>query len=176
MWIRFTARACVLQRERHVNTFKQSYLAKGKIAPVVVLLHEAKHMILHWRIRTGSDWWFSKILRIRTGSDSIVLDQDWTRTEKFHSPLISASHQHANVKNASPCCGQWCHSWVRLGGGHRGRVLSTSSDVPHIFLFRFCNILVSHQAVPLTFYNKIALIVPLLPSVFPLDLVFSYFI
>jgi len=28
-------------------------------------------MILHWRIRTGSDWWFSKNLRIRTGSDSI---------------------------------------------------------------------------------------------------------
>jgi len=32
-------------------------------------------MILHWRIRTGSD--------------SISSDQDWTRTEKFHSPLIS---------------------------------------------------------------------------------------
>jgi len=27
---------------------------------------------------------------------------------------------------------------------------------PHIFLFRFRNILVSHQAVSLTFYNKIA--------------------
>ena len=26
----------------------------------------------------------------RTGSDSILSDQDWTRTEKFHSPLISA--------------------------------------------------------------------------------------
>jgi len=26
-------------------------------------------MILHWRIRTGSDWWFSKILR--TGLDRI---------------------------------------------------------------------------------------------------------
>jgi len=25
----------------------------------------------------------------RTGSDSILSDQDWTRTEKFHSPLIS---------------------------------------------------------------------------------------
>ena len=46
-------------------------------------------MVLHWRIRTGSDWWFSKILRIRTGSDSILSDQDWTHTEKFHSPLIS---------------------------------------------------------------------------------------
>jgi len=28
---------------------------------------------------------------------------------------------------------------------------------PHIFLFRLRNILVSYQAVPLTFYNKIAL-------------------
>jgi len=27
---------------------------------------------------------------------------------------------------------------------------------PHFFLFRFRNILVSHQAVSLTFYNKIA--------------------
>jgi len=49
-------------------------------------------MILHWRIRTGSDWWFSKILRIRTGSDSISSDQNWTRTEKFHSSLISDDH------------------------------------------------------------------------------------
>jgi len=56
--------------------FNQSYLAKGKITPVVALPYEAKHiyMILHWRIRTGSDWWFSKILRIRTGSDSILSD------------------------------------------------------------------------------------------------------
>jgi len=34
---------------------------------------------------------FSKILRIRTGSDSISSYQDWTRTEKFHSLLISAT-------------------------------------------------------------------------------------
>jgi len=35
--------------------FNQSYLAKGKIAPVVALPHEAKYkyMILHWR--TGLD-------------------------------------------------------------------------------------------------------------------------
>jgi len=48
-------------------------------------------MILHWRIRTGSDCWFSKILWSRTGSDSILLDQDWIWIEKFHSPLISGS-------------------------------------------------------------------------------------
>jgi len=47
------------------------------------------YMVLHGRIRTGADWWFSKILRNRTGSDSICVDQDWTRTEKSHSLLIS---------------------------------------------------------------------------------------
>ena len=74
--------------------FTQSYLAEGKIALAVLLLHEAKEkwMILHWRIRNGSDWWFSKILRIRSGSDSISSDQDWTRTEKIHSTLISAAY------------------------------------------------------------------------------------
>jgi len=30
-----------------------------------------------------------KNLQIRTGSDSILSDQDWTWTENFHSPLIS---------------------------------------------------------------------------------------
>jgi len=43
----------------------------------------------------------------------------------------------------------------------RPPTFSDSEDIichaPHIFLFRFRNILVSHQAVPLTFYNKIAL-------------------
>jgi len=46
-------------------------------------------MISHWCVRTGSDWWFSKIMRIRTGSDSIFANQDGTRTEIFVSPLIS---------------------------------------------------------------------------------------
>ena len=78
--------------------FNQSYLAEGKINPVVFCLTKAKYkyMILHWQIKTGSDWWFKKILRIRTGSDSIFLDQDWTRTEKFGSPLISATNHFAN--------------------------------------------------------------------------------
>ena len=35
--------------------------------------------------------------------------------------------------------------------------LDITCHVPHIFRFRFRNILVSYQAVPLTFYNKIAL-------------------
>jgi len=53
-------------------------------------------MIFHWRTRTGSDWWFSKIWQTRTGSVSILSDRDWTRIEKFHSPLISGSHQRWN--------------------------------------------------------------------------------
>ena len=88
-----------LMRQKHCwnyFAFNQSYLAEGKIAPVVILPYETKwkYLLLHWRIRTGWDWWFSKILRIRTGSDSILSDQDWTRTEKFHSPLISAVQLH----------------------------------------------------------------------------------
>ena len=38
------------------------------------------------------NWLFSKILQIRTGSDSFLSDQDWTQTEKFHSPLISGMY------------------------------------------------------------------------------------
>jgi len=74
-----------------------------------------KWMILHWWIRTGSDWWFSKNLRIRTGSDSILSDQDWTRTENIHSPLIFALHHlaiAAPAKSSSPMsrCQEmlWC--------------------------------------------------------------------
>ena len=55
-------------------------------------------------------------------------------------------------------------AWAQLGGGHGGRVpptFSESGDIIYLVLpvsfFRFLNILVSHQAVPLTFYNKIAL-------------------
>ena len=40
-------------------------------------------MVLHVRIRTGSDSWFSKNLHIRIGSDSTFSDQDWTQTENF---------------------------------------------------------------------------------------------
>jgi len=54
-------------------------------------LGKIKYMFLHWRTRTGFNQWFSKILRIRTGSDSNFVDQVWTRTEKFHNPLISAT-------------------------------------------------------------------------------------
>jgi len=42
-------------------------------------------MILHWRIRTGSDQNFAD----QDWIGLILSGQDWTRTEKFHSPLIS---------------------------------------------------------------------------------------
>ena len=57
-----------------------------------------KYMVLYGRIRTGLGRWFSKILRIRTGSDSTFADQNWTRTEKFHSPLISGKKQPKHVE------------------------------------------------------------------------------
>jgi len=55
-----------------------------------------------------------------------------------------------------------CMGAIRWGTwGASPPTFSDSGDtichVPHILLFRFCNILVSHQAVPPTFYNKIAL-------------------
>jgi len=40
----------------------------------------------------------------RTGSDSILSDQDKTRTEKFHSPLISDVHTPLRPVTA-PLCG-----------------------------------------------------------------------
>jgi len=51
-----------------------------------------------------------------------------------------------------------------LGEGHGARAPTHffkkwgyNMPCPPHFIFRFHNILVSHQAVPLTFYNKIAL-------------------
>ena len=52
-------------------------------------LGKIKNHDLHGQIRNGSGWWFSKILLTRSGSDSILSDQDWTGTEKFHTRLIS---------------------------------------------------------------------------------------
>ena len=66
-------------------------------------MRQNKNTFLFWQIRTGSDWWFSKILRIRTGSDSILSEQDWTRTEKFHSPLFSG----LGLEGFRP----WSRSW-----------------------------------------------------------------
>ena len=71
---------CLMRQKHCCNyfAFNQSYLVKGKIAPLVLWPHEAKqkYMILRWRIRTGSDRWFSKILQ--TGLDGIQFH--WIRT------------------------------------------------------------------------------------------------
>jgi len=93
-------------------------------------------MVLQGQVRTGSYWWFSKILLIRTGSDLIFGDQDCTRTEKFHSPLISAGNDHGVVlkvllhgKLRQKLCGTMCarrvitiqnvcHAWVILMTTH----------------------------------------------------------
>jgi len=48
-------------------------------------------MILHWRNRTGSDWWFSKICGSGLHQIQFFADWDWTRTEKFHNPLNCAT-------------------------------------------------------------------------------------
>ena len=62
------------------NSSSSSFASWGKIK-------------IHVFTLADQDWigpMILKILRIRTGSDSILSDQGWTRTEKFHSPLISA--------------------------------------------------------------------------------------
>ena len=53
-------------------------------------------MISHWRIRTVSDRWFSKILRIRPGSDSISTDQTGLGLENItvRWSLIPISSDH----------------------------------------------------------------------------------
>jgi len=61
----------------------------SKRLPIFCLMRENKIHGFTW-----ADWdWIglmiSKILRIRTGSDSISADQDSTLTEKLHSSLIS---------------------------------------------------------------------------------------
>jgi len=81
---------------------------------------ETKYWVLCGRIRTGSDLWFSKILQIRTSSDSTFADQDWTRTEKFHSPLIS---------------GAWTDFWFFRSGL---RLFPTGSGVWNRIRIGFC--------------------------------------
>jgi len=80
--------------------FNQSYLAKGKIAPVVLLLHEAKqkNMILHGRISTGSDWWFSKICG--SGRDRIQFDRIRTGIGLKNFPVRSSLPVRQNRKFA----------------------------------------------------------------------------
>ena len=54
-----------------------------------------------------------KNLEIRTGSDSILSDQDWTRTEKFHSllSLVVSILLH----EAKPVLGLFCFHLNTIG-------------------------------------------------------------
>jgi len=63
-------------------------------------------------VRSGLDRTddFQKLLRISTGSNSILSDQDWTRIEKLHSPLISAArtdHKSAALSTPQICLQQF---------------------------------------------------------------------
>jgi len=63
-----------------------------------------------------------KNLRIRAGSDSISSDQDWTRTEKLQSPLVSARHAIFSVAFVS--YQRWDRIWIT--GFDSGRILRFS--------------------------------------------------
>ena len=114
----------------------QLYLAKGKIAPVVLLPDEAKwkYMILHWRIRTESDWWFSKIFRIRIGFNfirtglglknftvrsSLMSSRQWfarvifVKSESQALRVRAASESSKNFASRVERVMTWS-SWVRL--------------------------------------------------------------
>jgi len=92
----------------------------AKINNTVLNFGNAKRLYLFCLLRQnkihGFTWadqdWIGpiifKILLIRSGTKSIFADQDWTRSEKFHSPFISAK-QH-----------NW--SWTVLLENNRGNI------------------------------------------------------
>jgi len=62
------------------NSYIRYFASGGKIDTAY------KYMVLHWRMRTGSDWWFSELLQNRTGSTSRFSDQDsdWKFSQSTH--------------------------------------------------------------------------------------------
>jgi len=57
--------------------------------------------------------------RVRTGSDSIFVEQDWTRTEKFHSALVSLVSRKVYVRDEHwTGSGLWwivfIFDWIRI--------------------------------------------------------------
>jgi len=70
-------------------------------------------MILHWRIRTGSDWWFSKILR--TGLDRIQFYRIRTglglKNFTVRSSLVCTTSSHDVRINHVTCQLIWCSSF-----------------------------------------------------------------
>jgi len=84
-----------------------------------------------------------KNLRIRTGSDSILSNQDWTRSEKFHSPLISARQSKQKIspnvdhhwsKKFSFLCMQT--KWVCPSGSQRFCKNDTDSSLESLIVTR----------------------------------------
>jgi len=75
--------------------FNQSYLAEGKITPVVFCLNRQNKNTYFYIGGSGLDRTDDIQKFCGSGLDLILLDQDWTRTEKFHSPLVSAAHHHS---------------------------------------------------------------------------------
>ena len=67
------------------NSSSGAFVSWGKIDTAEI------YIVIHRRIRTRSDWWFSEHLRISPGSDSTFSCQDLTRAKKFHCSLISAN-------------------------------------------------------------------------------------
>jgi len=74
---------------------------------------------LDGRTRTWADQdWIGpmvfKNLRIRTGSDSIFADQDWTRAEQFHSPFMSAGYLQFFFGSGFDLDIYFVFNWIRI--------------------------------------------------------------
>jgi len=57
-------------------------------------------MILHWRIRTGSDWWFKKIEDQDWNGFSFIgseLDSDWKISQSAHLCFKPCTHAQSNI-------------------------------------------------------------------------------
>jgi len=65
--------------------FNQSYLAEGKIVPEILLAHDTKNIQKPHFTLVDQDWIWLMIFKN-------FADRDWTRSEKFHSPLISGKY------------------------------------------------------------------------------------
>jgi len=123
------------------TAFSQIWLVEGKIALVVLLPHVAKYkyMILHWRIRSGSDWWFKKncgsgldriqFCRIRTGlrlknctvRSSLVLTHCsccwgflWKQSTDILQFLSRAPSMKFKRRVFTPFSGYWWPLWKQI--------------------------------------------------------------
>jgi len=88
----------------------QSDSPNGKITPAVLCLWwQNRHcLVKFWKCQTAvsilpheAKALLDLFCGIMTGSDSILYDQDWTPTEKFHCPLISGLGFYGKVSVSS---------------------------------------------------------------------------